>query len=105
MQYHKIKVLTGSLNAADLAKSVSHITQVHYVGSQNEIVEVYVAGIFRFKAGRDNYIRIQTVPRARTLKDGENFGLRFCSYPYPIVVRKGISNTNCLEGFEPVTSS
>ena len=45
--------------------------QVHYVGSQNKIVEEYVAGIFRSIAVQDYYIRIQKITGARTLKDGE----------------------------------
>lgn len=35
---HGVTALTGSLNAADVARSVQHIPQVHYVGGRDDIV-------------------------------------------------------------------
>jgi hypothetical protein len=60
-QHHKVDPLRGSLNAADVAKKVAHIPQIHYVGSQDENIGRNVAESFRFKAGRTNCIKIQTV--------------------------------------------
>lgn len=60
-QYHKIDPLSGSLNSADVAKSVAHIPQVHYVGGQDEIIGKYVAESYRSKAGRADCIKIKTV--------------------------------------------
>jgi hypothetical protein len=67
-QHHKVDPLRGSLNAADVAEEIANIPQVHYVGSQDENIGRYVAESFRYKAGRDNCIKIQTVPGANHSK-------------------------------------
>jgi hypothetical protein len=63
-QYHKVDPLRESLNAADVAGKVAHVPQVHYVGSQDENIGLYVAESFRSKAGRDNCINIEMVKGA-----------------------------------------
>ncbi len=68
-RYHKIDPLKGSLNAADAANRVAGISQVHYVGSRDEIIGRYVAESFRSKAGRTHCIEIKTVMGA-THSDG-----------------------------------
>ena len=70
-QHHKVDPLKRSLNAADVAEEVANIPQVHYVGSQDENIGRYVAESFRSKAGRDNCIKIQTVPDANHSKGWE----------------------------------
>ncbi len=82
-QHHKVDALNGSLNAADVAKSVAHIPQIHYVGSQDEIVGEYVAESFRSKAGRDNCIRIQTVPRVTHSKGWEKVWYKLLGLSLP----------------------
>ena len=63
-QHHKVDVLRGSLNAADVAKQIADIPQVHYVGGMDEIMGRYVAESFRSKAGRDACIKIETIAGA-----------------------------------------
>ncbi len=70
-QHHKVDPLRGSLNAADVAEEVANIPQVHYVGSQDGNMGRYVAESFRAKAGRDNCIKIQTVPSTNHSKGWE----------------------------------
>ncbi len=59
---HKVSSLTGSLNPAHVADKVSAIPQIHYVGERDKVMGRYVAESFRSKAGKDNCVKIQTVP-------------------------------------------
>ncbi len=60
-KHHQVDPLKGSLNSADVAEQVAHVPQVHYVGSEDEIVGRYVAESFRARSGRDNCINIEVV--------------------------------------------
>ncbi len=70
-QHHHVDSLSGSLNAADVAKKVANIPQVHYVGSRDENIGPAVAESFRSKAGRGGCIKIQTVTVATHSKGWE----------------------------------
>jgi hypothetical protein len=43
VKYHNISPLTGSLNPADFKDNYIDIPQVHYVGTQDEIVPMFIA--------------------------------------------------------------
>jgi hypothetical protein len=70
-RHHKVDPLTGSLNAADVAKEIAHIPQIHYIGSQDKNMGRSVAESFLSKAGRDACIKIQTVTGATHSKGWE----------------------------------
>ncbi len=70
-EHHKVDPLRGSLNAADFVEKVVNIPQVHYVGSEDEIIGHYVAKSFRSRASRKNCIKIQIVDGANHSKGWE----------------------------------
>ena len=49
--HHNVDPLKGSLNPVDVAKKVSHIPQIHYVGMLDKIIERRVADSFKQKSG------------------------------------------------------
>jgi hypothetical protein len=49
--HHKIDPLKGSLNPVNVAKKVSRIPQIHYVGMLDKVIERGVAASFKRKAG------------------------------------------------------
>jgi hypothetical protein len=57
--HHKIDPLKGSLNPVDVAKKVSHIPQIHYVGMLDKVIERGVADSFKRKAGGKRAMCIQ----------------------------------------------
>jgi hypothetical protein len=63
-QHHKVDALRGSLNAANVAKQIAHIPQIHYVGAEDKNMGRYVAESFSSKAGRDACIKIETIAGA-----------------------------------------
>jgi hypothetical protein len=60
-QQKKVTLLTGSLNAVDVATKVSGIPQVHYVGVEDDIVGDFVAEVYRNRAGRTDCIAVRRV--------------------------------------------
>jgi hypothetical protein len=61
IRHHNVDPLRGSLNAADKARKIAHIPQIHYIGSKDENIGPFVAESFRSKAERDACINIKMV--------------------------------------------
>jgi len=61
--HHKIDPMKGSLNPVDVAKKVSHIPQIHYVGLLDKVIERRVADSFKARAGgpRTDCIKIKEI--------------------------------------------
>lgn len=57
-----VSPLSGSLNAVDVAAKVSGIPQIHFTGTQDNIIGPYIADIFKARAGRTDCIAIRRVP-------------------------------------------
>ena len=67
--YHRVSQLYGSMNPLDFAKKVAHIPQRHFVGSNDQIVPVFVAQSFVIKMGDKSDERI-TIVRGVTHQSG-----------------------------------
>ena len=63
-KHFKIPVFTGSLNAIDIAKDISHIPQIHFIGEQDTIIPDYVTQSFVGKMSRNNCAKIISVKGA-----------------------------------------
>ena len=82
-RHHKVDPLNGSLNAADVAKKVANIPQIHYIGSQDENMGRYVAESFLSKAGRIDCIKIKTVKGVTHSKGWEQAWSRLLTNALP----------------------
>jgi hypothetical protein len=69
--HHKVDPLKGSLNPVDVAKKVSRIPQIHYVGMDDKIIHQSVAQSFKAKAGGN---RAQCVQIKEVLGAGHTKG-------------------------------
>ena len=61
-EMHGVSPLAGSLNAADVAGSIRHIPQLHFVGADDSIVPVTIAEAYRARASDPAQITIRRVP-------------------------------------------
>jgi hypothetical protein len=61
---HKTSPLTGSLNPADKATSIAHITQYHYVGSKDKIIPPSIAQNYVRNLPENHKAQIIIVPNA-----------------------------------------
>lgn len=50
VEHHKISVMAGSLNAADIASEISHIPQIHMAGGKDAIVPIHVLEAYKIRA-------------------------------------------------------
>ena len=59
--YHHVAQLHGSMDPMDVAKTVAHIPQRHFVGSKDKIIPFAIAESFVKTEGDKNYERITVV--------------------------------------------
>ena len=57
----KVSPLTGSLNAADVAVRVSTIPQIHFIGSDDDVIGAYVVESYRRRAVASTCIKVQKI--------------------------------------------
>lgn len=63
-EYHDASPLDGSLDPMTVAGAVGRIPQVHFTGTEDEIVPPFIADHFSEKAGADACLEIVEVPGA-----------------------------------------
>ena len=63
-RHHRVTPLSGSLNAADAAKRVAHLPQVHLVGGRDSLIGPYVAESYVRHAGDDRCIQVVSIAEA-----------------------------------------
>jgi dienelactone hydrolase len=83
--HHKIDPMKGSLNPVDVAKKVSRIPQIHYVGMLDKVIERTVADSFKQRAGgsRANCVQIKEIIRASHTKGWEKLWVRLNKIKLP----------------------
>ncbi|KAF0118702.1 MAG: esterase/lipase/thioesterase [Rhodospirillaceae bacterium] len=63
-RHHRVTPPSGSLNAADAAKRVAHLPQVHLVGGRDSLIGPYVAESYVRHAGDDRCIQVVSIAEA-----------------------------------------
>jgi len=83
--HHKIDPLKGSLNPVDVAKKVSRIPQIHYVGMLDKVIERSVAASFKQRAGgsKADCVKIKEVLRAGHNNQWEKLWVRLNKIKLP----------------------
>ena len=63
-RYHKVSALPGSLNPIDVADKLSKVRMRHFVGSEDEVVPLFIAERFARKTGDINLSTVTLVKGA-----------------------------------------
>lgn len=63
-RYHHVSPLKGSLNPISYAKEIANIPQIHYLGSEDKIIPLFVAENFKKASGPSANIRVKVIPGA-----------------------------------------
>lgn len=58
-KHHNTSPMSGSLNPVDIASSISHIKQIHYIGGKDTIIPRKIA--YSFKEASINFTNIQII--------------------------------------------
>lgn len=66
--HHKVPHIYGSLNPIDVAKDISHIKQIHYVGEDDKIVPSQIAYSFKEASKNKKDIEIIILPNTTHTK-------------------------------------
>ena len=59
---HDVSPLSGSLNATDIAESIQHIPQYHFVGTKDKIVPLSVTESFLDRITNSSHVGIERIP-------------------------------------------
>lgn len=59
---HNVSQLSGSMNAADIAKNISHIPQHHFIGEKDKIISVAISQSFIKLSENTRCIRSTIIP-------------------------------------------
>ncbi|HKK15573.1 MAG TPA: alpha/beta hydrolase [Gammaproteobacteria bacterium] len=59
---HAVSPLRGSLNATDIAESIQHIPQYHFVGTKDRIVPLSVTESFLDRITNPSHVAIERIP-------------------------------------------
>ena len=69
--HHRVSPLEGSLDPLDAAKSLSHLPQVHFVGTRDKVIPPSIAEDFKRSSGRTDCVQIVPVDGAEHAKGWE----------------------------------
>ncbi len=61
-QIHGVSQIPASLNAKDIAQTISHIPQYHFIGGKDDVVTPAIAQSFTNASGKTDCIRSEIVP-------------------------------------------
>ena len=57
-RYHKVDPLAGSLNPMDVAAKLSNLPQLHFIGTQDNMVPPFISQNFKQKMGKSECIQV-----------------------------------------------
>jgi len=69
---HKVSQMPASLNAKGIAKNISHIPQIHFIGGQDKIVPKEVYESYKASSGDTNCVKSYVVDKATHIKGWES---------------------------------